>query len=158
MPAGNHAQQRNRSGTTDQEDTTIDLGVGSPEVRPQIRTGRKQEADEEGEEESRRKSRLFNRIHPEVLFSDFAPMVMVSPAVWEYASTGDGDESRPRPFLWLLRLAVRPIGWIGGRVLDWMTRDRERRHLHGLSDRMLKDIGLSRADLEREAGKRFWRR
>jgi uncharacterized protein YjiS (DUF1127 family) len=104
-------------------------------------------------DENRLDPRLFHRIRPELLFSDFAPMVMVSPALWEYAGTSDGDERRPQPILWLLRVAVRPIVWIGARVLRWMTRDRERRHLHGLSDRMLKDIGLSRADIEGRVGR-----
>ena len=46
-------------------------------------------------------------------------------------------------------------------VLDllstWFDRARQRRHLHALDDRMLKDIGLTRADVEFEARKHFWR-
>ena len=46
-------------------------------------------------------------------------------------------------------------------VLDllstWFDRARQRRHLHALDDRMLKDIGLTRADVEFEAQKHFWR-
>jgi uncharacterized protein YjiS (DUF1127 family) len=36
-------------------------------------------------------------------------------------------------------------------------RARERRTLAGLDDRMLKDIGLTRADVAAESGKPFWR-
>jgi len=46
------------------------------------------------------------------------------------------------------------------RVLDtltlWQTRTEERRHLRSLDARTLKDVGLSRADIEREASKPFW--
>ena len=46
------------------------------------------------------------------------------------------------------------------RLLDllsiWFDRARQRRHLHALDDRMLKDIGLTRADVEFEAQKHFW--
>ena len=42
-------------------------------------------------------------------------------------------------------------------VLTWFERARERRRLAQLSDHMLKDIGLSRADLENEISKPFWR-
>jgi len=38
----------------------------------------------------------------------------------------------------------------------WLDRARQRRHLQALDDRMLKDIGLTRADVEFEAHKRFW--
>jgi len=38
----------------------------------------------------------------------------------------------------------------------WFERARERRQLHALDDRMLKDIGLTRADVEFEAQKHFW--
>jgi uncharacterized protein YjiS (DUF1127 family) len=42
-------------------------------------------------------------------------------------------------------------------VLDWFERARQRRHLGELSEHMLKDIGLSRADVEVEVAKPFWR-
>ncbi len=38
----------------------------------------------------------------------------------------------------------------------WLGRVRERRALHALDDGMLKDIGLTRADVEFEAHKSFW--
>jgi uncharacterized protein YjiS (DUF1127 family) len=41
-------------------------------------------------------------------------------------------------------------------LLIWLERARQRRHLRTLSDHMLRDIGLSRADVEGEAGKPFW--
>ena len=39
----------------------------------------------------------------------------------------------------------------------WRRRARERRHLGSFNDRMLKDIGLSRADVDGETTKPFWR-
>lgn len=38
----------------------------------------------------------------------------------------------------------------------WKTLHDQRHHLASLSDAMLKDIGLSRADAEREASRPFW--
>ena len=40
--------------------------------------------------------------------------------------------------------------------LTWSERAAQRRMLAGLDDRLLKDVGLSRADVAHEAGKRFW--
>jgi uncharacterized protein YjiS (DUF1127 family) len=42
-------------------------------------------------------------------------------------------------------------------VLAWLERARQRRQLQRLSEHMLKDIGLSRADVEVEVAKPFWR-
>ena len=42
-------------------------------------------------------------------------------------------------------------------VLDWQDRARQRRHLGEMDDHLLRDIGLSRADLEYESSKPFWR-
>ncbi|MFQ5994460.1 MAG: DUF1127 domain-containing protein [Acidiferrobacterales bacterium] len=48
-----------------------------------------------------------------------------------------------------------------GRALDtllkWQERARQRHALRELDDHLLKDVGISRADVEREAGKPFWR-
>jgi uncharacterized protein YjiS (DUF1127 family) len=42
-------------------------------------------------------------------------------------------------------------------LLIWQQRARDRRQLESLSDHMLRDIGLSRADVFAEAAKPFWR-
>ena len=42
-------------------------------------------------------------------------------------------------------------------LLGWIQRDRDRRALHNLDDRLLRDIGVTRVELEAEAGKPFWR-
>jgi uncharacterized protein YjiS (DUF1127 family) len=43
-------------------------------------------------------------------------------------------------------------------LAEWQERARRRRHLRALDDRLLRDLGLSPADVEREARKRFWMR
>ncbi len=43
-------------------------------------------------------------------------------------------------------------------LLLWLQRHRERRQLGALSDHMLKDIGVTRADIDVETRKTFWRR
>ena len=43
-------------------------------------------------------------------------------------------------------------------LLLWLQRWRERRMLGALSDHVLKDIGLTRADIDVEVRKIFWRR
>jgi uncharacterized protein YjiS (DUF1127 family) len=42
-------------------------------------------------------------------------------------------------------------------LLQWHEIARQRRALLTLNDRMLKDIGITRADAEREASRPFWR-
>jgi uncharacterized protein YjiS (DUF1127 family) len=41
-------------------------------------------------------------------------------------------------------------------ILYWRDLARGRRHLAALNDEMLRDIGLTRADVEREYRKPFW--
>jgi uncharacterized protein YjiS (DUF1127 family) len=42
-------------------------------------------------------------------------------------------------------------------VLNLLHRDRDRRALQRLDDRLLLDIGVSRGEVEMEANKPFWR-
>ena len=49
-----------------------------------------------------------------------------------------------------------PAGARGRPVLGWQERAQQRRQLETLSDHMLRDIGLTRADVLAEATKRFW--
>jgi uncharacterized protein YjiS (DUF1127 family) len=41
-------------------------------------------------------------------------------------------------------------------LLAWQERSRQRHQLASLSDHLLRDIGLSRADIMAETTKRFW--
>lgn len=42
------------------------------------------------------------------------------------------------------------------RIRLWRERARQRRHLAGLSDHMLRDLGLTRGDVMAESSKPFW--
>ena len=43
-----------------------------------------------------------------------------------------------------------------GRFMGWRERARSRHLLLQLDDRMLRDVGLSRSDVDRECAKHFW--
>jgi uncharacterized protein YjiS (DUF1127 family) len=61
----------------------------------------------------------------------------------------------------LTKHAVRwPLycGSLFDRLGTWRHRARERRMLGAFDDHMLKDIGLSRADIESEVSRPFWRK
>ena len=50
------------------------------------------------------------------------------------------------------------FGWnqISRRFAEWQRRSRSRQELQGLSDETLRDIGITRCDMHREARKPFW--
>ena len=84
-----------------------------------------------------------------------------------YAVPGDAaamDDRAPSP-RWLvpqgiidLKAAVRRgLVHVVEAFLAWHDRARERRALMEMSDQMLRDIGISRTDACREAGRPFWR-
>jgi uncharacterized protein YjiS (DUF1127 family) len=52
--------------------------------------------------------------------------------------------------------AWAPLARVVDLFLTWRRRSAERGQLHSLSDHMLKDMGVSRADVERETSKRYW--
>jgi uncharacterized protein YjiS (DUF1127 family) len=41
-------------------------------------------------------------------------------------------------------------------VLAWLDHTRQRRHLGELDDRLLRDIGVSRTEVEHEISRPFW--
>lgn len=41
-------------------------------------------------------------------------------------------------------------------LATWWRIHRDRRHMYAMSDEMLRDVGLSRADVEREFQRPFW--
>jgi uncharacterized protein YjiS (DUF1127 family) len=48
------------------------------------------------------------------------------------------------------------LSWVILTLLRWQELARQRRALGALSDHLLKDLGLTRADALREAGRPFW--
>ena len=52
---------------------------------------------------------------------------------------------------------ARLPGRLFGYLLAWQERAEQRRTLQQLDDHMLRDLGLSRADVAREADKSVWR-
>jgi uncharacterized protein YjiS (DUF1127 family) len=71
------------------------------------------------------------------------------------------EQPVPALLLALAWFALRRINHGVGRgaelSLTWLERSRQRRQLGELSDQMLRDIGLTRADAWTEIDKPFWR-
>jgi uncharacterized protein YjiS (DUF1127 family) len=78
-------------------------------------------------------------------FSEFRRVHMV--AIHGHATRGRSGQ----------RHAVLALGDAWDHVREWRPRTRERGELAALDDRMLKDIGLTRADAEFLSNKPFWR-
>jgi uncharacterized protein YjiS (DUF1127 family) len=53
---------------------------------------------------------------------------------------------------------LRLLRQAGGVVREWHRRSRDRAKLAMLDDRMLRDIGVTRADVWYECNKPFWRK
>lgn len=69
------------------------------------------------------------------------------------------DTARPA-FQARIGFAPRRSGFLAAildRLLEWQERNRSRILLGRLDDRMLRDMGISRADVDYEAAKPFWR-
>jgi uncharacterized protein YjiS (DUF1127 family) len=75
-------------------------------------------------------------------------MVVFSPSATRAARSG-----RATAFAQLLRLPR----WLAARLLLWRRRHCERTLIASLDHRALRDIGLTRLDVEREYRKPFWR-
>ena len=73
-------------------------------------------------------------------------------------TNGAGSLQRAGPLL--ARSVVRVLAMAAAACADWLRRAAERssqrRALAHLSDRLLRDIGLSRAEAETEVRKPFW--
>lgn len=68
-------------------------------------------------------------------------------------------EPRPVAALPAMRSRIRLIaaGRLVDLLFDWQERRRQRRVLAAMDDYMLRDIGLSVADVHQETHKPFWR-
>lgn len=80
------------------------------------------------------------------------------------SSIAPADESSRSPAATGPVIAQKAVGtfgtimqFVGASLLQWQQRADQRTHLGTLDDRLLKDIGLSRADIEPEVSKPFWR-
>ena len=70
------------------------------------------------------------------------------------------DIGAPRRRVGAHRTRYAPLGAarrVLARLHEWRRRARDRAQLAGLDDRMLRDIGLTRADAEFLSNKPFWR-
>jgi uncharacterized protein YjiS (DUF1127 family) len=71
--------------------------------------------------------------------------------------SADGLITRGVWFVWAaLEVAAAFAVYAIMLILTWEQRVRERRALASLDDRLLRDIGISRADAEQEVRKPFW--
>lgn len=77
-------------------------------------------------------------------------------AVMKASGAGAMQHVRPHPMLGLVRALASAAGRCGAWIRAAARRSAGRRALALLNDRLLRDIGLTRAEAEMEAGKPFW--
>ena len=58
---------------------------------------------------------------------------------------------------WRRKEAIHPVAAAVALIARWIERARQRRALAALDDHTLRDIGITRVEAEREAGRPFWR-
>jgi uncharacterized protein YjiS (DUF1127 family) len=58
---------------------------------------------------------------------------------------------------WHPKRPVHPAAAAIALIRTWIRRARQRRALAALDDRSLRDIGITRVEAAREAGKPFWK-
>lgn len=76
------------------------------------------------------------------------------------AARSSGSSSFPTVFKVLARafaVGIRPVWLVLERGMNGYERWRQRQALMRLDDHLLKDIGVSRADVDAEVSKPFWR-
>ena len=68
-----------------------------------------------------------------------------------------GSSQYAHPVVRVLRAVDSFLGSAMNTLLIWDRRHRDRLHLTGLDERMLRDIGVTNVDVAHEAAKPFWR-
>ena len=58
---------------------------------------------------------------------------------------------------WRRKEAIHPVAAAVALIARWIERARQRRALAALDDHTLRDIGITRVEAVREAGRPFWR-
>jgi len=71
--------------------------------------------------------------------------------------TAPGAAAPARPWTRFVHAVDGKLGSLADTLLTWQARHKDRMHLMSLDDRLLRDIGISYADVDREASKPFWR-
>jgi uncharacterized protein YjiS (DUF1127 family) len=65
---------------------------------------------------------------------------------------------RPEPYsVWRPKRRIHPVAAAWVLVSSWIERMRQRQALASLNDHELRDIGITRVEAAREAGKPFWK-
>ena len=72
-------------------------------------------------------------------------------------TASDGASSRNHASARFVHLVDRAVENVVEGFLTWQRRHKDRMHLLSLDERMLRDIGVTLVDVDREASKPFWR-
>jgi len=97
------------------------------------------------------RNRREHAMNANLTVSASSPSSFVTPATFRRAST------LPEVARSILAAVAMSVARAADLLVSWRRRTADRQHLLTLDDGMLRDIGLSRADVETEAGKPFWR-
>jgi uncharacterized protein YjiS (DUF1127 family) len=75
--------------------------------------------------------------------------------MYRYTTNNKSGSIQTRPMGRTVQMGL--VSRVVDLMLTWSDRMRQRRHLAELDDRLLQDIGVSRADIENEISRPFWR-